>query len=67
VFFGPSPLQIVCTLLLPAATAALVYAVPSAATSRDDLGGYPPVEAVYPRTRTAVDAVIADGGSPTSR
>lgn len=48
VFFGPSPLQIACTLLLPAATAALVYAVPVAATARDDLGGYPPVEAVYP-------------------
>ena len=49
-FFGPSQLQMACTLLLPAATAALVYAVPAAATARDDLGGYPPVEAVYPRT-----------------
>nr|WP_231997223.1 DUF2567 domain-containing protein [Mycobacterium sp. 1245111.1] len=67
VFFGPSHLQIACTLLLPAATAALVYAVPVAATARDDLGGYPPVEVVYPRTQTAVEAVIADGGAPTSR
>lgn len=67
VFFGPSPLQIACTLLLPAATAALVYAVPAAATARDDLGGHPPVEAVYPGTVSAVDAVIADGGAPTSR
>jgi hypothetical protein len=50
VFFGPSWLQIACTLLLPAATAALVYAVPAAATARDDLGGYPAVEAVYPPT-----------------
>jgi hypothetical protein len=53
VFFGPSPLQAACTLLLPAATAALVYAVPAAATARDDLGGYPPVEAVFPQTEAA--------------
>jgi hypothetical protein len=53
VFFGPSWLQIACTLLLPAATAALVYAVPVAATARDDLGGYPPVEAEYPRAESA--------------
>ncbi len=49
VFFGPSRLQMACTLLLPAATAALVYAVPVAATARDDLGGHPRVEAVYPQ------------------
>lgn len=49
VFFGPSWLQSACTLLLPAATAALVYAVPVAATARDDLGGYPAVKTVYPR------------------
>ena len=42
VFFGPSRLQIACTLLLPAATAALVYAVPVAATARDDLGAIRP-------------------------
>jgi len=53
VFFGPSWLQIACTLLLPAATAALVYAVPAAATARDDLGGYPPVEAVFPHVESA--------------
>ena len=47
VFFGPSWLQSACTLLLPAATAALVYAVPVAATARDDLGGYPAVKTVY--------------------
>jgi Protein of unknown function (DUF2567) len=49
VFFGPSRLQIACTLLLPAATAALVYAVLAAATARDDLGGYPAVDTVYPQ------------------
>jgi hypothetical protein len=47
VFFGSSPLQMACTLLLPAATAALVYAVPAAATARDDLGGYPVVDTIY--------------------
>ena len=56
VFFGPSRLQVACTLLLPAATAALVYAVPAAATARDDLGGYPPVEALYPQTESATAA-----------
>jgi hypothetical protein len=53
VFFGRSGLQIACTLLLPAATAALVYAVPVAATARDDLGGYPTVEPTYPQTASA--------------
>jgi hypothetical protein len=47
VFFGRTPLQIACTLLLPASTAALVYAIPTAATARDDLGGYPAVEPTY--------------------
>jgi hypothetical protein len=56
VFFGPSWLQGACTLLLPAATAALVYAVPVAATARDDLGGYPAVKTVYPRPDSAESA-----------
>jgi hypothetical protein len=55
-FFGPSRLQSACTLLLPAATAALVYAVPVAATARDDLGGYPAVKTVYPRPDSAEGA-----------
>jgi Protein of unknown function (DUF2567) len=53
VFFGHSWLQMACTLLLPAATAALVYAVPAAATGRDDLGGYPAVNMVYPPAESA--------------
>jgi Protein of unknown function (DUF2567) len=53
VFFGQSILQMACTLMLPAATAALVYAVPVAATARDDLGAHPPVEALYPRVESA--------------
>ncbi len=56
VFFGRSPLQIACTLLLPATTAALVYAVPAAATARDDLGGYPAVDPSYPQTTEAPSA-----------
>jgi hypothetical protein len=59
VFFGPSWLQISCTLLLPAATAALVYAVPVAATARDDLGGYPAVRTVYPRADSAEGAPLS--------
>lgn len=38
VFFGHSPLQVCVTLLLPAAVAALVYALLTVATPRDDLG-----------------------------
>jgi Protein of unknown function (DUF2567) len=56
VFFGRNPWQIACTLLLPASTAALVYAVPVAATARDDLGGYPAVDPSYPKP----------AGTPTS-
>jgi hypothetical protein len=41
VFFARSPLQIATTLMWPAGTAALVYAVLAAAHARDDLGGAP--------------------------
>ena len=44
VFFGHSPLQIAATVLLPAAVAALVYALMAVSTARDDLGAWPPVE-----------------------
>jgi Protein of unknown function (DUF2567) len=53
VFFGRTGWQIACTLLLPASTAALVYAVPVAATARDDLGGYPAVDPSYPQPAAA--------------
>ena len=56
VFFGSSRLQSACTLLLPAATAALVYAIPVAATARDDLGSYPAVKTVYPGPDNAESA-----------
>lgn len=50
VFLGHSPFQIAVTLLLPAALAALVYALMTVATHRDDLGGWPP----HPHADTAL-------------
>lgn len=42
VFVGHGPLQVAVTLLLPAALAALTYAMMTVATPRDDLGAWPP-------------------------
>lgn len=42
VFLAHNPVQVAVTLLLPAATAALVYALMAIANPRDDLGGWPP-------------------------
>ncbi len=42
VFLGHGPFQIAVTLLLPAALAALTYALMAVAGPRDDLGGWPP-------------------------
>ncbi|ORV19124.1 DUF2567 domain-containing protein [Mycobacterium celatum] len=61
VFFGQAPLQAACTLLLPTATAALIYAVLAAATARDDLGGHPTVEPPAP------ESVTAGVGAPSVR
>ncbi|HET7666904.1 MAG TPA: DUF2567 domain-containing protein [Mycobacterium sp.] len=44
VFFAHGPLQIVATVLLPAAAAALVYALMAVSTQRDDLGAWPAAE-----------------------
>jgi hypothetical protein len=41
VFFAQAPLHVAATLIWPAATAALVYAVLAGANARDDLGGRP--------------------------
>ena len=41
VFVGHGPLQVAVTLLLPAALAALVYAMLTVSTPRDDLGAWP--------------------------
>jgi MFS family permease len=64
VFFGHTRPQIACTLLLPVATAALVYGVAVAATARDDLGGYPAVERPAP---PVPEPVTADGDAPSCR
>ncbi|MGH3633313.1 DUF2567 domain-containing protein [Mycobacterium sp.] len=61
VFFGHTALQIACTLLLPVATVALVYALLAAASARDDLGGYPVIESPAP------EPVTADVGAPSGR
>lgn len=42
VFFGHTVFQMALTLVLPAALAALVYALAAVATPRDDLGAWPP-------------------------
>ncbi len=57
VFFGHTPLLIAASILFPAAMAALVYALIAVSTSRDDLGGWPPVEPVVPQPVT-VDGVL---------
>lgn len=44
VFFGHSPLQVAATVLFPVAISALVYALMTVATARDDLGAWPPME-----------------------
>lgn len=54
-FFGPLPLQVATTLLLPAAAGALAYAVGVVAAVRDDLDAYPP------------EPVTAAAGEPAAR
>ncbi|MCV7226778.1 DUF2567 domain-containing protein [Mycolicibacterium komossense] len=62
VFFGHTPLQMATTLLVPAATAALIYALFAVSTARDDLGGYPPVDVTVPR----VPAFVPPEESPAA-
>jgi hypothetical protein len=57
VFFAHTPLLIAASILFPAAMAALVYALIAVSTSRDDLGGWPPVDPVVQRPVT-VDGVL---------
>jgi Protein of unknown function (DUF2567) len=56
VFFGRGPLQVVATLLSPAAVAALVYALVAAGTGRDDLGAYPAADQPSPPLTVAPEA-----------
>ena len=50
VFFGHAPLQVLATLLLPAAAAALTYATLAAASAQDDLGVGDAAEPSVPET-----------------
>jgi hypothetical protein len=68
VFFGHTPLQIALTLLFPAAVAAMVYVLGAVSTSRDDLGGWPPMEptpVATGRTATGADVPPAAPSSPS--
>lgn len=64
VFFGSNSLQIALTLLLPAALAALGYALLTVATPRDDLGGWPP-DGHGPRVAPVPAGPIQVGAQPT--
>ncbi|OBF88179.1 Protein of uncharacterised function (DUF2567) [Mycolicibacterium flavescens] len=69
VFFGPSPIQAVLTILFPAAVAALVYSLAAVSTARDDLGAWPPVEVpafVPPPAAADVTAESAPPSGPSS-
>jgi hypothetical protein len=46
-FFGHTPLQIAASLIVPAGVAALIYAICTLSTRRDDLGAWPPVEVAF--------------------
>ncbi|MDH6193856.1 hypothetical protein M2272_000477 [Mycobacterium frederiksbergense] len=61
VFFGHSALQIVGTLLFPAAVAALVYALIAVSTARDDLGGWPVQEPPLPLPPVRADVAGPSG------
>ncbi|QUR69716.1 DUF2567 domain-containing protein [Mycobacterium spongiae] len=56
VFFAHRPLQMVATVVMPAAIASLVYALIAAGTARDDLGGYPPAEPPSDKTPAEPEA-----------
>ncbi|WP_395311835.1 DUF2567 domain-containing protein [Mycobacterium sp. AMU20-3851] len=64
VFFGHAPLVIAATIVVPAAVAALTYALMTVSTSRDDLGAWPPVQytGVYPPrvVPAAASGTVAD-------
>ncbi len=62
VFFGHSGWLIAASVLFPVAAAALIYALIAVSTSRDDLGGWPPIDQpVLPP-----QPVTADGALPSA-
>ncbi|MEH3128491.1 MAG: DUF2567 domain-containing protein [Mycolicibacterium neoaurum] len=62
VFFGHGPLVVAATFLLPAAVAAMTYALLAVSASRDDLGAWPPAR--YPGIYPPV--VPVSGPEPTA-
>ena len=65
VFFAHNGFQVAATLLLPAALAALVYALLAVAAPRDDLGAWPPQDHGYPGSMTRVPEAGSTGASST--
>jgi hypothetical protein len=59
VFFARKPLQMAATLLWPAGTACLVYAVFAAASARDDLGGLPVPDRPWAVVPEAPEAAVS--------
>ena len=58
VFASHGPFQIAVTLMLPAALAALAYALMAVAAPRDDLGAHPAVDHHWPPASTPVHTGI---------
>lgn len=62
VFFSHSGWLIAASALFPVAAAALIFALIAVSTSRDDLGGWPPVDQPVP----ASQPVTVDGALPSA-
>jgi Protein of unknown function (DUF2567) len=62
VFFAHTPLLIAASILFPVAMAALVYALIAVSTSRDDLGGWPPVDQRVMPPPVAVEDALPSAG-----
>ncbi len=68
VFFAHSGWLIAASVLFPVAAATLIYALIAVSTSRDDLGGWPPVDqpVVRPPSVVAPDGSVPAAGSNSS-
>ncbi len=69
VFFGHTPVQMATGVLVPAAAAAVVYALLAVAATRDDLGAYPPQEppvdpGIAPMPHSITGGGVTGGGVP---
>ena len=68
VFYGHAPLVVAASIVVPAAVAALTYALLTVSTSRDDLGAWPPIEYAggYPPRVTPVPAAGQGSDRPAA-